>query len=568
MANAAATTFVTGLVQATSVANHASGAVQTNGVLTATAVQWNAITGGSGGLTTGSVYFLSPTMAGQITTTAPTTSGQYVVQVGIALSTTELDVQIGPPILLGTVTSPSTMQPVQPVIASNLSLYVATTGNDTTGNGTVGNPWASLGKAISYLNSYAIAPNATVTIYLGDGTYSTGTAVNINHPNGAQINITGTNIYTTTLSGSITSFAIPSGGSASAVINVASSANMAVNDYILISNATGGSHGWLLNGCHKITNIASNAVTISVKSWSSNQASGAITGNITTVKSILTFTGGVNGIVIQANPPLALGLLDKVILVGNGSGTGLTVGCITCGSSVGITTWNYGLVAGANTLIIGSNLCCSGCVTGLYISTGAAAVVQSTVANGCSAGFTVTAGSKAIANNSNFVGNSSSGAYISYGSSAQLNSSVACDNGGTGFYITNTSAAYLNSAVSRYNVGGGVTVQQTSSGDCTSCVASNNGNQGYLVSWASFATLGSATANANSNHGIWIANMSSAWVGSCTSTSNTGYGIIVQNMSHAAGCGTSTTLSGNSSGTVTPAISTTVSGNVGSFTLS
>ncbi len=51
-------------------------------------------------LTPGVTYYLSPTTAGQITSTAPTTTGQSVAAIGRATSTTELDIEIGTPVLL------------------------------------------------------------------------------------------------------------------------------------------------------------------------------------------------------------------------------------------------------------------------------------------------------------------------------------------------------------------------------------------------------------------------------------------------------------------------------------
>lgn len=46
------------------------------------------------GLTPGNVYFLSPTVAGGITSTPPTTVGQWISRVGQAFSATALDVEI------------------------------------------------------------------------------------------------------------------------------------------------------------------------------------------------------------------------------------------------------------------------------------------------------------------------------------------------------------------------------------------------------------------------------------------------------------------------------------------
>ena len=52
------------------------------------------------GLDAGDLYYLSPSSAGSITTTAPTGSGQAVTRLGEAATTTDFSVQIEPPILL------------------------------------------------------------------------------------------------------------------------------------------------------------------------------------------------------------------------------------------------------------------------------------------------------------------------------------------------------------------------------------------------------------------------------------------------------------------------------------
>jgi hypothetical protein len=100
MANAAGTTNAIGLVATASVAAAALGSVQSDGVLTATTAQWDAVAGTTGGLAFGTLYFVDPATAGKITATAPTTSGQYVAPIGRALSTTDLEITIAPTILL------------------------------------------------------------------------------------------------------------------------------------------------------------------------------------------------------------------------------------------------------------------------------------------------------------------------------------------------------------------------------------------------------------------------------------------------------------------------------------
>ena len=98
-ANAIGTKDVLGLALA-AISAAASGLVQCNGVVVLTTAQWDAVAGTTGGLVFNTRYFLSPTTAGLMTGTVPTTVGQYVAYVGRALSTTEMLVEPAVPILL------------------------------------------------------------------------------------------------------------------------------------------------------------------------------------------------------------------------------------------------------------------------------------------------------------------------------------------------------------------------------------------------------------------------------------------------------------------------------------
>lgn len=90
-----------GFMQSTSVTTGNTGPVQLTGNLSATTAQWDAVcTGESGGLTAGTLYYLDPIAFGKITVTAPTSVGQVVQQVGTAISTTEMKIDIKMPILL------------------------------------------------------------------------------------------------------------------------------------------------------------------------------------------------------------------------------------------------------------------------------------------------------------------------------------------------------------------------------------------------------------------------------------------------------------------------------------
>lgn len=99
-ADASATKNVLGLAAAVTTAPAGSVPITISGVLTATTGQWDAVAGTSGGLTAGTRYYLSAITSGLLTATPPSTIGQYVVEIGIALSTTELLIAIKPVILL------------------------------------------------------------------------------------------------------------------------------------------------------------------------------------------------------------------------------------------------------------------------------------------------------------------------------------------------------------------------------------------------------------------------------------------------------------------------------------
>ncbi len=99
-ADSISTSEIVGLVRDASIAAAASGEIQTDGVLVATTTQWDAVADTTGGLTAGVVYYLSPTLAGELTSTAPTAVGQVVIRIGKAISTTDLEISISEPIQL------------------------------------------------------------------------------------------------------------------------------------------------------------------------------------------------------------------------------------------------------------------------------------------------------------------------------------------------------------------------------------------------------------------------------------------------------------------------------------
>ena len=92
-ADAIGTARPIGLVKDASIAASASGNIQTDGILSNS--DWTSVIG-STTLTSGSVYYLDNATAGKLTATAPTSG--FVVKVGIAISTTEMAIDIESPI--------------------------------------------------------------------------------------------------------------------------------------------------------------------------------------------------------------------------------------------------------------------------------------------------------------------------------------------------------------------------------------------------------------------------------------------------------------------------------------
>ena len=84
-----------GLVGATTIGVGASGAIFRSGILTATQTEWDTVNaefpgGDPDGLTPNATYFLSDAVAGKITPNPPTNAGSVVVPIGVAISSTEM----------------------------------------------------------------------------------------------------------------------------------------------------------------------------------------------------------------------------------------------------------------------------------------------------------------------------------------------------------------------------------------------------------------------------------------------------------------------------------------------
>jgi hypothetical protein len=100
LATNAARAEVIGLVADASIGYGSPGNIQIMGSLVATTAEWDAITGDTGGLTSGSIYYADITVAGNITKVVPTGVGKFETRIGKALSPTKLLIGIEAPIAL------------------------------------------------------------------------------------------------------------------------------------------------------------------------------------------------------------------------------------------------------------------------------------------------------------------------------------------------------------------------------------------------------------------------------------------------------------------------------------
>ena len=100
-ADAVGTTKVMGVVSdPAGIVNGFLGHIQLNGLLqVANTGDWDTITGGSGGLTASTMYYLSPTTAGKLTSTKPTTVGEFIVPVGRGLNPSIMQLTDSPNII-------------------------------------------------------------------------------------------------------------------------------------------------------------------------------------------------------------------------------------------------------------------------------------------------------------------------------------------------------------------------------------------------------------------------------------------------------------------------------------
>ena len=89
---------VIGLVFEDTLAQGVSGRVQTSTNITTTSLTWDIATGMVGGLSSGQMYFLTST--GAITPFPPTSTNNYIIPVGLALSSVTIRISFNSSVLI------------------------------------------------------------------------------------------------------------------------------------------------------------------------------------------------------------------------------------------------------------------------------------------------------------------------------------------------------------------------------------------------------------------------------------------------------------------------------------
>lgn len=99
-ANGLSSAATIGLLTSAVDASNRDSSAQYAGIVEMTTAEWDAVTGDTGGLALGVLYYVSSTVTGKISSTRTGVSNRCITLLGIALSPTELQLQICGPIVV------------------------------------------------------------------------------------------------------------------------------------------------------------------------------------------------------------------------------------------------------------------------------------------------------------------------------------------------------------------------------------------------------------------------------------------------------------------------------------
>ncbi|EKO39696.1 MAG: hypothetical protein B193_1576 [Solidesulfovibrio magneticus str. Maddingley MBC34] len=253
------------------------------------------------------------------------------------------------------------------LIATNTTIFVATTGSDTTGTGASGAPYASIAKALSSIAGKLIASGVIVTIQVADGTYNVSSTITIDHPDADKIQILGnTSAETTVAITAIDTTAKTITVAGNYVSNADATKNIQAGDIVgLTGSSTIG-----LNGGYVVSGVSydgtNTVVTCSAETIASSTVGGGVIRILPCQKCVLNVSSGVTPFYVKTQ----LGMLSGFrINSSGGTAFGMSTDlayvkyqmtkCIFVGFTRGISLFNgsFGTV---------SNVIFRNCTIGVY----------------------------------------------------------------------------------------------------------------------------------------------------------------------------------------------------------
>lgn len=410
-------------------------------------------------------------------------------------------------------------------ITANTTYYLDPTGNDTTGDGTANNPWFTINRAYEALANETIAGGVKVTIQLNDGTYNYTSTVTPDHPQSAQITVSGTTVYTL----NSTNLVSVSGTAPnrSMVLTVDDTSNCAVGDIIEIRNAANGTYGVLINGATQITSVNTSNSTITCNFFQGSTTyapTGAITANIVGHKTMVTFNG-CNGFLAQNSNQINV---DKIGF--DGVDLGYTL-FYAYGTSKIYTTSNdvnaIRFINGAQALYGGYIRCeyasFGYCARGLYAGYGG--IIQASRAQVSGAtllGANAVHGSYIGMDYVFIIGGAANGMVVTdaviLASNARFYANVQ-----NGLVVQQGSVAFCDTATIAWNGFRGMLAQFGSYCELSNCNVVSNGDAGVFYYGQSGGRIVSGSITYNGNGGLYCGNNSSCQITSATIANNTSY---------------------------------------------
>ena len=255
-----------------------------------------------------------------------------------------------------------------PVISSDTTVYVASTGNDTSGDGSSGTPYATPQKVLEVYGAHAIDSSAWLKIHIKDHVALDETW-EIKHPYGDRIQIEGETALTRAFTAVSTS---GSSGNYTVTLTMADTSGITVGDYAIIKGLSGGTNMYHTYGCWEITAVTTDtSIAVKTTIQTSDQPSGAVAGDALIMTSSLDWSGnsGTVTTALSINNGKAIGNIQNIVLLGDSTGSSYNNTILVQANATLSTGTNFGIAEGGD--------------KGIQAATGASVNVHDAVISGC-----------------------------------------------------------------------------------------------------------------------------------------------------------------------------------------